>query len=48
MGLVKRRASTKAKVDIADFEKIKKGVLLDVHNVMEMDEIPPDLVINFD
>ena len=48
MGLVKRRASTKAKVDVADFEKIKKGFLLDVHNVMEMDEIPPDLVINFD
>ena len=48
MGLVKRRASTKTKVDVADFEKIKKGFLLDVHNVMEMDEIPPDLVINFD
>jgi len=48
MDLVKRRESTKAKVGVADFEKIKKGFLLDVHNVMEMDKILPDLVINFD
>ena len=48
MGLVKRRASTKAKKDVKKFEEIKKGFLLDVRNVMEMDEIPPDLVINFD
>ena len=42
------RISTKAKVDVKNFEEIKKGFLLDVRNVMEMDEIPPDLVINFD
>jgi len=48
MGLVQRRTSTKAKVDVKDFEEIKKRFLLDVRNVMEMDEIPADLVINFD
>jgi len=48
MGLAKRRASTKAKIDVENFEEIKKGFLLDVRNVMEMDEIPLDLVINFD
>ena len=35
-------------MDVKNFEETKKGFLLDVHNVMEMDEIPPDLVINFD
>ena len=45
MGLVKRRTNTKVKVDVKNFEEIKKGFLLDVHKVMEMDEIPPDLVI---
>ena len=48
MGLVKHRVSTKAKIDVKNFEEIKKGFLLDVCNVMEMDEIPLDLVINFD
>ena len=33
MGLVKRRTSTKAKVDVKNFEEIKKGFLLDVRNV---------------
>ena len=47
-GLVKRRASIKAKIYVENFEEIKKGFLLDVRNVMEMDEIPPYLVLNFD
>ena len=48
MGLVKRRASTKAKEDVKDFEQIKKSFLQDVTNVIQMNEIPPDLVVNFD
>ena len=48
MGLVKHRTTTKAKLDVKFFEEIKKGFLLDIHNVMEMDEIPPDLIMNFD
>ena len=48
MGLVKRRSSTKAKVDVKDFEELKKLFLQDINNVIQMDEIPADLVINFD
>ena len=45
MGLVKRRSSTKAKVVVEDFEELKKQFLQDIK---QMDEIPADLVINFD
>ena len=48
MGFVKRWASTKAKVDIQNFEEVKKQFLLDIKVVVEMDEIPFDLVINWD
>ena len=48
IGLVKHQTSTKAKVDVKNFEEIKQMFMLDVRNVIEMDEIPPDLVINFD
>ena len=48
MGYVKRRASTKAKVTVQDFEEVKAQFLLDIKVVIEMDEIPFDLVINWD
>ena len=48
MGYVKRRASTKAKVAVQDFEEVKAQFLLDIKVVVEMDEIPFDLVINWD
>ncbi len=48
MGLVKRRASTKAKVRPDDFEALKSQFLLDIKTVVEMDEIPLDLIINWD
>ena len=48
MGFVKRRGSTKAKVAIEDFEAIKELYLLDIKNVVQMDEIPPDLIVNWD
>ena len=48
MGLVKRRASTKAKVDVKNFDELKGNFLGDMKNVMLMDEIPPELIINFD
>jgi len=48
MGMVKRRVSSKAKVDIENFDCIKEGFLLDVQNVVSLDEIPPALVINWD
>ena len=44
MGLVKRRASTKAKVSIEDFEEF----LLDMKAVIIMEDILLDLIINWD
>ena len=48
MGNVKRRASTKAKVAVQNFDEVKAQFLLDIKVVIEMDEIPFDLVINWD
>ena len=48
MGFVKRRDSTKAKVSVTDFEEIKAQFLLDIKVVVEMEEIPFPLIINWD
>jgi len=48
MGMVKRRVSSKAKVDVENFHCIKEGFLLDVKNVMSSDKIPPSQMINWD
>jgi len=48
MGFVKRRANTKAKISMEHFDELKKLYLLEINNVVEMDEIPPELVINWD
>ena len=40
--------SHKAKVDVERFAIIKEAFLLDVKNVVELDEIPPQLIINWD
>ena len=48
MGLVKRRASTKAKPSIMEFTKLKEQFKFDIHAIIEMEEIPPELVINWD
>ena len=48
MGLRKRRGNTKAKVSIPDFQKVKAQYLLDIKMVVEMDDIPPQLIINWD
>ena len=47
MGVVKRRASSKAKVDVEKFEALKYGFLLVIKNVVSLEEIPPDLIINW-
>lgn len=44
---MKRRASTKAKV-VQNFDEVKAQFLFDIKVVVEMDEIPSDLVINCD
>ena len=49
MGLVKHRASTKVKVDVKNFDELKRNFLLgDIKNIVLMDEIPQELIINFD
>ena len=48
MGLVKRRASTKAKISIENFEEVKKLLLHDIKCIRLLDEIPNELIINFD
>ena len=48
MGFVKRKATTKAKISVEDFEEIKRDYLLDIEVVIAMDEIPMELIINFD
>ena len=48
MGFVKRKATSKAKVTVDNFEELKEQFLLEINQVIVMDEIPADLVINFD
>ena len=48
MGYVKRRASTKAEVTVQNFEEIKAQFLLDIKVIVEMEEIPFNLIINWD
>ena len=48
MGFVKRRGTTKAKVTVENFDLLKEQFLLDIKNVVHMDEVPPELVINWD
>ena len=38
-GFVKRKANTKAKLDVKEFEEIEKLFLLDAKNVVQMDKI---------
>ena len=43
MGFVKRKANSKAKVDVSQFEQLKDEILLEIKNIVSMDEIPTDL-----
>jgi len=48
MGYVMRKACSKSKVDVAQFEVLKSEFPLEIQNIVCMDSIPPQLVINFD
>ena len=48
MGYIKRKACSKAKVDVAQFQQLKDDFLLEIKTIVSMDKIPPELVINFD
>ena len=48
MGYTKRRANSKCKVLPDNFEEIKKNYLVDIRAVVEMGDVPPSLIINWD
>lgn len=49
MGFTKRRAKkTKCKVNPDNFDEIKQQYLIDIRAAIEMEDIPPSLIINWD
>jgi len=48
MGLVKRRGTTKAKINPLVFEALKQQYLVDIRTKVYMEDIPADLIINWD
>ena len=48
MNFVKRRGSSTAKMTVTNFEVVKEQFVLDVNAVVEMDDISPELVLNWD
>jgi len=48
MGFTKRRACSKSKVSPENFSEIKEQFLIDVEAVIDFEEVPPSLVINWD
>ena len=48
MNFVKRRGSSTAKMTVTNFEAVKEQFVLDVNAVVEMEDIPPELVFNWD
>ena len=48
MGYVKRKACSTAKVESLSFEELKEQFLLDIKVVVEMEDVPADLTMNWD
>lgn len=48
IGYVKRKATTKAKVCVSEFESIKAQFVFEIQAIVELEEIPPELIINWD
>jgi len=47
MGFIKHKASTGTKVDSEVFKELRGLYLSDIRSVVKMEEIPPDLIINW-
>lgn len=47
MGFVKRRGCSKGKVSAENFQVVKEQFLFDVKVIIEMEDIPTNLVINW-
>ena len=48
MNFVKRRGSSTAKMMVTNFEAVKEQFVIDVNVVVEMEDISPQLVFNWD
>jgi len=48
MNFVKRKANTKAKVTVENFAELKSNFLSDFQTVVDMEEVPACLIINWD
>ena len=48
MNFVKRKATKKSKLVVNNFDEVKQQFLVDIKAVVEMAEIPHDLIINWD
>ena len=48
MNYVKQKSTTKAGITVRNFDKIKDQFLLDIKGVKMMEEIPDELVVNWD
>jgi len=48
INFVKRKATTSAKVELAHFKELKEQFLLDAKAVIDMEDIPSDLILNWD
>ena len=48
INFVKRRGSSTAKMPVANFEAVKEQFVIDVNAVIEMEDIPQQLVFNWD
>ena len=48
LNFVKRKATTSAKVEPSHFKELKEQFLLDIKAVVEMEDVPSDLILNWD
>lgn len=48
MNFVKRRSTSTTKVSVENFDLLKSQFLFDIQSIVEMEEIPPYLIINWD
>ena len=48
MALVKRKGNTKAKVELEQFDEMKRMFHQDIRSAVVMDEVPLELIINWD
>ena len=48
MGFVKRKGCSTVKLSVTNFDELKDQYLMDIKSVVEMEEIPPQLVFNWD